>query len=131
MFPLFWWNYSIICKIHSNCPSIIICNTRIMIIFLIWYFLLIVSLMHSFCKIISFFSFWWIFILFILPIFWYNNAIIPKIVTNCVSFNVSQFRIMLHIFTWDNTINSLYHSISLTLFIAISPFFRYFYIIFM
>ena len=128
MFPLFRGNYFIMSKIHSNSPSIITYNIRIMIIFLIWNLLLINNLLHSQGSIwsITFYSFW-ILILFILPVFWNNNSIIPQIITNCMSFSVSQFRIMLYIFTWNNTIYSLYHSISLTLFISIFPFFRYFF----
>ena len=117
MFPLFRGNYFIMSKIHSNSPSIITYNIRIMIIFLIWNLLLIISLMHSFCKIISFFSFLWIFILFILPIFWHLYSIIPKIVTNCITIFIPYLLIMLVLFIWYHSILSLNHSLSLSIFI--------------
>ena len=115
MFPLLRWNYFIMSKTHSNCPSIIIYNSRIMIIFLIWYLLFIISLMHGFCKIISFFCFWWILILLILPSFWYIYSIIPKIVTNCITMIVSQLRIKLILFIWYYSLFSLFKCINLIL----------------
>ena len=129
MFPLLRRYYSIVCKIHSYSPSTITYNSRIMIILLIWYLLLIIGLMHCFCKIPSLFSFWWIFILFILPLFWNLYTIIPKIITNCIIIKIFSIWIIVILFIWNNTIYSLYHSISLTIFITKSPFFRYFYII--
>ena len=115
MLPLFWRNYSIISKIHSYSPSIFTYNIGIVIIFFIWYLLLIISLMHSFCKVISFFCFWWIFILLILPIFWYNNTIIPKIVTNSISFIVSQLWIKLILFIWYYSLFNLFKCMNLIL----------------
>ena len=120
MFPLLRWNYFIMSKTHSNCPSIIIYNSRIMIIFLIWYLLFIISLMHGFCKIISFFCFWWILILFILPIFWNNNAIIPKIITHSITIIIFQFYIMLILIFWYNTFHCQSHSFSSTILILLN-----------
>ena len=115
MFPLFRGNYFITSKIHCNSPSTLTYNIGIMIIFLIWYFLLIISLMHSFCKIISFFTFLWIFILLILPTFRNHNAIIPKIVTYCITIFISQLRIKLILFIWYYSLFSLFKCINLIL----------------
>ena len=113
--PLFWRNYSIISKIHSNCPSTLTHNIWIMIIFFIWNLLFIISLMHCFCKIPSFFCFWWIFILLILPSLRYLNSIIPKIVTNSITIFISQLWIKLILFIWYNTLYSLFKCINLIL----------------
>ena len=88
-----------------------------MIIFFVWYFLFVSSLMHSFCKISSSLIFWWIFILLILPSFRNHNTIIPKIITNCVSIFISYFWIMLVLFIWYYSLHSKFHSFSLFLFI--------------
>ena len=117
MFPFFRWNNSIISKHHGNCPSTFTYNVRIMIIFLIWYFLLFVSLMHCLSK--SILIFFRIFVLFILPIFWNYNTIIPQIITYCISFIISYFRIMMILFTWYNTLHCHIHSFSLTILISI------------
>ena len=104
---------------HGNSPSIIILNIWIMIIFLIWYLLLFVSLMHCLSSIKFIFISFWIFILFILPIFWNINFIIPKIITYCISFIILYFRIMMILFTWNNTLHCQLHSFSLTILISI------------
>ena len=115
MFPLFWWNNTITCKIYSYSPVITIYNSRIMIIFFIWYFLLFISLIHSFSLIV--FIFFWIFVLFILPIFWNYNSIIPKIITYSITIFIPYLWIMLLLFTWYNSFYSLFHSLSLSIFI--------------
>ena len=124
MLPLLRWNYTITSKIYSNCPSMFIFNIRIMIIFLIWYLLFIISLIHSFS--FSILIFFWIFILPILPLFWNLYTIIPKIITHCMIIIIFNIRIVIILFIRYLSIHSLYHSISLTLFITKSPFFRYF-----
>ena len=113
MLPLFRRNYSIISKIHSHSLSSITYNIGIMIIFFIWNFLFFVGLNHSF-SLIVFISFW-IFILLILPIFWYLNSIIPKIVTNSITIIISQLRIKLILFIWYYSLFSLFKSINLVL----------------
>ena len=123
MIPLLWRNYTIISEIHSYCPSIIIYNSRIMIIFFIWN-LFIIGLNHGFSS--SIFIFFRIFILFVPPFFWNLNFIIPKIITNCIIIKIFNIRIMLILFIRYLSIYSLYHSISLSLIISISPFFWYF-----
>ena len=115
MFPLFRGNYFITSKIHCNSPSTLTYNIGIMIIFLIWYLLLIISLIHCLSKIFSFFSFLGILILLILPIFWYNNAIIPKIITYSISIIISYFRIKLIFFLWYYSLFSLFKCINLIL----------------
>ena len=124
MFPLFWRNNTIMSKIHSHSPSLFIFNIRIMIIFLIWYLFFIISLIHSFS--FSILIFFWIFILPILPLFRYLNSIIPKIITHCMIIIIFNIRIVIILFIRYLSINCLYHSISLSLFITIFPFFRYF-----
>ena len=124
MLPLLRWNYTITSKHHSYSPSMSTFNIRIMIIFLIWYFILIKSLIHSFS--FSIFIFLWIFILPILPLFRYLNSIIPKIITYCMIIIIFNIRIVIILFIRYLSIYSLYHSISLTIFISIFPFFRYF-----
>ena len=115
--PLLRRNYFIISKHHSNSPFIIIYNSWIMIVFLVWYFLFIISLIHSFCKIISFFTFLWIFILLILPSFRNHNTIIPKIITYSVSIFIFYIWIKLILFIWYYSLHSKFHSFSLFLFI--------------
>ena len=115
MLPLFRRNYSIISKMHSYSPSTLTYNIWIMIIFFIWHLLPIISLMHSFCKIISFFCFWWILILLILPSFWYIYSIIPKIIANSITIIISQLRIKLIFFIWYYSLFSLFKSINLIL----------------
>ena len=119
MLPLLWWNYTIRSKMHSYSYSIITYNVRIMIIFLIWYLLLIISLMHCFCKIISFFSFQWIFILLVLPLFWNYNSIIPQIITHSITIIIFQFYIMFILFIRYLSFHSQSHSISSTITISI------------
>ena len=113
MLPLFWRNNTITCKIYSYSPVITIYNSRIMIIFFIWYFLLFISLIHSFSLIV--FIFFWIFVLFILPIFWYLNSIIPKIVTNCITMIISYLWIKLILFIWYYSLFSLFKCMNLIL----------------
>ena len=88
-----------------------------MIIFFVWYFLFVSSLMHSFCKISSSLIFWWIFILLILPSFRNHNTIIPKIITYGVSIFIFYIWIKLILFIWYYSLHSKFHSFSLFLFI--------------
>ena len=75
--------------------------------------------MHCLSSIKFIFISFWIFILFILPIFWNYNTIIPQIITYCISFIISYFRIMMILFTWYNTLHCQLHSFSLSILIFI------------
>ena len=86
MLPLFWRSNTFRNKMHGYSISMIILYSRIMIIFLIWYFSLY-SIFHSICNItilmliILIFIFkiktFWILILIILPLIRYLYSIIP------------------------------------------------------
>ena len=112
MLPLFWRSNTFRNKMHGYSISMIILYSRIMIIFLIWYFFLYNTL-HCICS--SIFIFIWILILFILPLFWNHNTIIPKIITNCITIIVSQFWIKLILFIWYYSLFSLFKCINLIL----------------
>ena len=124
MFPLFWRNNAFRNKMHGYSISMIILYSRIMIIFLIWY-LFLYSIFHSICNIIKIHSkiiiiifkikVFWIFILIILPFFRYLNSIIPKIITNSMSFIIFSFWIKLILIIWYNTLFSLFKSMNLIL----------------
>ena len=124
MLPLFWRSNTFRNKMHSYSISMIILYSRIMIIFLIWY-LFLYSIFHSICNIMIIhikviiiifkIKVFWIFILIILPLIRYLNTIIPKIITNSMSFTISYIWIKLILIIWYNTLFSLFKSMNLIL----------------
>ena len=124
MLPLFWRNNAFRNEMHGYSISFFICYYWIMIIFLIWY-LFLYSIFHSICNIIKIHSkiiiiifkikVFWIFILIILPFFRYLYSIIPKIITNSMSFIIFSFWIKLILIIWYDTLFSLFKYMNLIL----------------